>query len=41
MGTPKKADWREERRKRSWDLKELAKTAECVKSLEISTGLFH
>jgi len=22
MGAPKKADWREERRKRAWDLKE-------------------
>jgi transposase len=39
MGAPKKADWREERRKRAWDLKELGwKQQDIAVALGVSEG---
>src|SRR5438874_12224628 len=39
MGAPKKADWREERRKRAWELKEQGwQQKEIAKALGVSKG---
>ena len=39
MGAPKKADWREERRKRAWKLKEQHwKQQDIAKALGVSEG---
>jgi transposase len=39
MGAPKKADWREERRKQAWNLKQLGwKQHEIAQALGVSEG---
>jgi transcriptional regulator with XRE-family HTH domain len=39
MGAPKKADWREERRKRAWDLKEQGwRQKDIAEALGVSEG---